>query len=80
MKYIGTILIMTLAFVFLPWWGTYILAAATLFFMPGFVALFFTILIDFYALPQEIPFASLSFLALMSVAHVIRARMFDGVI
>jgi len=80
MKYIGTIFIMTLGFIFLPWWGTYTLAAATLFFMPGFVALFFTILIDFYALPQEIPFASLSFLVLMSLAHVIKVRMFDGVV
>lgn len=71
---------MVLGFIFLPWWGTYTLALATLFFTPGYVALFFTILIDFYALPQEIPFASLSFLVLMSAVFSIKARMFDGVV
>lgn len=79
MKYVLTALGMMLGFIFLPWWGTYTLAVATLFFMPGYIALFFTILIDFYALPQEVPFASIFFLVLMSIAHVIKARMFDGV-
>lgn len=80
MKYVGTALAMLLGFIFLPWWGTYALASATLLYTPGYVALFFSILIDFYALPHEFPIASVVFLLLMSIAYVIKARMFDGVV
>tara|TARA_B100000745_G_scaffold300584_1_gene255526 strand:+ start:6576 stop:6818 length:243 start_codon:yes stop_codon:yes gene_type:complete len=79
MKYLITFIVMTIGFVFLPWWGTFFLGVLTLIYTQGHVALLFTILLDFYALPQEFPYASGIFLLLMVLAHIIKDRMFDGV-
>lgn len=79
MKHVITTVIMALGFVFLPWWGLFLIGLASLVYTQGHVALLFMVLLDFFALPQEFPYASGIFLLLMLVAHVIKDRMFDGV-
>tara|TARA_B100000508_G_scaffold60333_1_gene47050 strand:+ start:100026 stop:100268 length:243 start_codon:yes stop_codon:yes gene_type:complete len=79
MKYLVTIVVMALGFIFLPWWGVFLLAAISLIYTKGYIALVFTILLDFFALPQEFPYASVTFLVLMLLARTIKDRMFDGV-
>lgn len=80
MKYVGVGIVMALGFLFLPWWATYILGVLMLIFVPGYVPLIFIILLDFFSLPQEFPYASVIFLVFMGVSYVIKDRMFDGVV
>jgi hypothetical protein len=70
---------MAASFVFLPWWGAFAIAVLLLAYTPGYMPLLFTILLDYYSLPQEFPYASVVFVALMLVAHVVKDRMFNGV-
>lgn len=79
MKYAISFCIMAVSFVFLPWWGTFVLAVLLLLYTPGYIALLFMILLDFYALPQEFPYASGIFVLCMLAAYVMKDRMFDGV-
>ncbi|MBL1434502.1 hypothetical protein COB87_002980 [Candidatus Wolfebacteria bacterium] len=72
--------VMLASFIFLPWWGTYIIGVLFLMYTPGYIPLLFTVLLDFYALPQEFPYASISFFVLILFAHFIKERMFDGVV
>lgn len=79
MKYLITAVVMALGFIFLPWWGVFVLGIVSLIYTQGHIALLFMILLDFLALPQEFPYASGIFLVCMVLAHVIKDRMFDGV-
>ena len=79
MKYIISFLGMSISFIFLPWWGTYVMAVLFLIYTKGYIPLFFMLLLDFYALPQEFPIASASFLGLMTVAYVLKERILSGV-
>ena len=79
MKYVISFLGMSISFIFLPWWGTYIIATLFLMYTKGYIPLFFTLLLDFYALPQEFPIASASFLLLMIVAYVLKDKILSGV-
>jgi len=79
MKYLIAFSIMAASFVFLPWWGVFVLGVMFLVYVPGYIPLIFMILLDFYALPQEFPYVSGIFLVLMLAAHAIKDRMFDGV-
>lgn len=80
MKYVIILLTMAAGFLFLPWWATYALAVVMLIFSMGYIPLIFTILLDFFALPQEFPYASVVFLGCMLVAYFIKDQMFDGVV
>ena len=79
MKYAISFLGMSISFIFLPWWGTYTIAVLFLMYTKGYIPLFFTLLLDFYALPQDFPIASVSFLGLMVLANVLKKRILSGV-
>lgn len=79
MKHVLSAVGMLASFIFLPWWGTYVIAVLFLAYTPGYVPLLFIILLDFFAIPQEFPFASLSFLGLMLLAMFLKERIFNSV-
>lgn len=60
---------------FLPWWAVYGVLVLTLIFSRGYAAIIGAIFLDVYALPQMLPYASISFLVLALIAYWVKTNM-----
>lgn len=63
--------------VFLPWWAVYGVMVLTLIFSRGYAGIIGSIFLDMYALPQDIPYASVSFLLLALLAYWVKSNLLD---
>lgn len=61
--------------VFLPWWAVYGVLVLTLIFSRGYAAMIGAIVLDVYALPQMLPYASVSFLLIAIIAYWVKTNM-----
>ena len=66
-----------ISIIFVPWWAVYGIMLITLIFSRGYAGIIGGIFLDVYALPQDLPYASVSFLLVAILAYWVKSNMLD---